>query len=173
MEYIMFVNLESYFDGTVPFVQPELRDCDYLYYANPNNGTVTLHKTINSSNGIILDGISAKFNNAGMPLTSNLPQLFKVSQSNYNALVELYGNAKVQPLPQYKSHKQSIIDSLENGKMVLCVTKNTRGQVNTTYTTTLICIYDPITGYYKSFDEKLYDEAIPITTDGRVIYELL
>lgn len=169
----MFVNLESYFDGTVPFVQRALRDCDYLYYANPNNGTVTLHKIINSSNGIILDGVSSTFNYVGMPLTSKLPQLFKVSQSNYNALVDLYGNDKVRPLPQYKSHKQYIIDSLQNGKMVLCVTKNTMGQVNTAYTTTLICAYDPTTGYYKSFDEKLHDDAIPITTDGHVIYELI
>lgn len=169
----MFVNLESYFDGTAPIIERALRDCDHLYYANPNNGTVTLHRTGSSSNGIVLDGVSSTFSNNGMTLTSKLPQLFKVTQSNYDALVELYGIGKVQQLPEYKSHKQYIIDSLQNGKMVLCVTKNIVGKVNNVYTTTLICEYDPTTNFYKSFDEKLYDEVVPITTDGHVIYELI
>lgn len=169
----MFVNLESYFDGTVPMLERALRDCDHLYYASPNSGTVTLHKTINSSSSITLEGVSATFSNNGMPLISKLPQLFKVTQGNYDALVQLYGIGKVEPLPDYKSHKQYVIDSLQNGKMVLCVTKNVVGQVNTVYTTTLIREYDPTTNFYKSFDEKLYDEVVPITTDGHVIYELI
>lgn len=170
----MFVNLESYFDDTVQEVQLPLKDCKCLYYANPNNGVVKLHKTVNSTKDrIVLEDVNVVFNNDGMPINSNLPQLFKPTQSNYDSLIQLYGISKVHALPKYKSHKQYIIDSLRNGKMVLCVTKNTIGKVESAYTTTLICEYDLTTDFYKSFDEKLYDDAVPINTDGHVIYELI